>query len=55
MFCQADCERRERQRQTENDGARRSPAPREGVSRAVEPEAGQNMLVLGRDRMAGHI
>ena len=31
MFCPADCEQRERQRQMKNDGAQRSPALREGV------------------------
>jgi len=37
MFCRADYERRERQRQMKNDGAQRSPSLREGFFPAVEP------------------
>jgi hypothetical protein len=40
MFCRADCEQRERQRQMKNDEAQPSPgAAREEFFRAVEPEA----------------
>jgi len=46
----ADCERRERQRQTRNDEARRSQgAAREEFLRGVEPEARWNTLAWRRD------
>ena len=40
MFCRADCERRERQRQMKNDEAQPSPeAAREEFFRGVEPRS----------------
>ena len=56
MFCRADCEQRELQRQMKNDGAQRSPALREGVFPRRRTGAWRNMLAIRRDySWSGHL
>jgi hypothetical protein len=50
MFCWADCERRERQRQMKNDErCAYGQTARSAFFRGVEPEARRNMTAVRRD------
>ena len=54
MFCQADCERRERQRQKKSDRSAAFPgAARRELFRGVEPEARRNMPAAARRDQTG--